>query len=289
MIKTLAGRPFFVNLMGIGALAMFIPSVHALYLEQHAVSRAFFYSALLFGVLTLFIGFATANYKSSLARGYLVSLLAAFLVLPIMLAIPIYEAVPRIAFREAWFEAVSSITTTGATLYDSPRELPPSVHLWRAMMGWFGGLLMWIAAISIFAPLNIGGFEIRATRGGTASKGRMTQVGRVLDPSERLIRFGVKLVPLYVALTLLLWLGLVVAGEVPFVAICHAMSVLSTSGISPVGGLVFSPAGWVGEAFCSLLSSFCATAPSPLTKERTTASALRCARSGVGCLQLRAF
>ncbi len=247
MIHSLSKRPFFVLLMGIGSLAMIIPAAHALYLDQFAVARSFFYSALLFFVLTLFIGFATANYRSTIARGYLVSLLAAFLVLPLMLAVPMYEAVPRMAFREAWFEAVSSITTTGATLYDNPRHLPQSVHLWRALLGWLGGLLMWIAAISIFAPLNIGGFEVRAIRGGAPSEKGLTQVGRVLDPSDRLLRFGAKLVPLYVALTALLWLGLIAAGEVPFVAICHAMSVLATSGISPVGGIVFSPAGWLGE------------------------------------------
>lgn len=241
-------RPFFVVLMGIGSLAMIVPAVHASALDQHSVARAFFYSALLFFVLTLFIGLATANYKNTnLSRGYLVSLLAAFLVLPLMLAVPMYEAVPRMTFLEAWFETVSSITTTGATLYDSPRELPRSVHLWRALLGWMGGLLIWVAAISILAPLNIGGFEVRATGGGTARDKTYAQVGRVSDPSERLVRYGSKLVPLYAALTAVLWLCLTAAGEVPFVALCHAMSVMATSGISPVGGVIFSPAGFVGE------------------------------------------
>jgi len=247
MIETLSKRPFFVVLMGIGCLAMIIPSVHALILGDHAVSRAFLYSSLLFFVLTLFVGFATANYKSTASRGYLVSLLAAFVVLPLMLAVPMYEAVPRMTYLDAWFEAVSSITTTGATVYDSPRRLPPSVHLWRALMGWLGGMLMWVSAISVFAPLNIGGFEVRALRGGGASKNSLIQIGQVSDPSARLVRFGSKLLPLYTALTALLWLALVALGEVPFVALCHAMSVLATSGISPVGGILFSPAGYLGE------------------------------------------
>ena len=109
-MSNLSQRPFFVLLMGICALAMVVPAIHALSIENHAVARSFFYSALLFLLLTLFIGLATANYKSTLARGYLVSLLAAFLVLPLMLAVPMYEAVPRMSFLEAWFESVSSIT-----------------------------------------------------------------------------------------------------------------------------------------------------------------------------------
>ena len=235
---------------------MVVPAIHALSIENYAVARSFFYYALLFLVLTLFIGLATTNYKNTLARGYLVSLLAAFLVLPIMLAVPMYEAVPRMSFLEAWFESVSSITTTGATLYDSPRQLPRSVHLWRALLGWLGGLLIWVSAISILAPLNIGGFEVRATRGGSASEKTFAQIGRVTDPSERLVRYGSKLIPLYVALTALLWLSLTASGEVSFVALCHAMSVMATSGISPVGGLIYSPAGFFGEFIILLFFVF---------------------------------
>ena len=248
MSDTLSRRPFFVLLMGMGSLAMMVPAAHALAIEDFAVSRAFFYASLAFLVLTVFMVLATAGYRQGASsRGYLVSLLAAFLVLPVMLAVPVYEAVPRMTFLHAWFEMVSSATTTGATLFDSPRDLPPSVHLWRALVGWLGGLLIWVSAIAILAPLNIGGFEVRATGGGTASTGAYAQIGRSADPSERLARFSAKLIPLYSGLTLVLWLGLTIAGEVPFVALCHAMSVMATSGISPVGGIIYSSAGFWGE------------------------------------------
>ncbi|MDE0969455.1 MAG: TrkH family potassium uptake protein [Octadecabacter sp.] len=246
-MPNLSERPLFILLMGIGAMAMMVPAIHALSIDNHAVARSFFYSGLLFLILTLFIGLATVNYKNHLARGYLVSLLAAFLVLPLMLAVPMYEAVPSMSFLEAWFESVSSITTTGATLYDSPLQLPRSVHLWRALMGWLGGLLIWVSAISILAPLNIGGFEVSATGGGSASEKTFAQVGRIADPSKRLVRYGSKFIPLYFSLTALLWLSLTASGEVSFVALCHAMSVMATSGISPVSGLIFSPAGFLGE------------------------------------------
>jgi len=259
LMHRLSRRPFFVVLMGICSVSMIAPSLHALAEDSHQVSRAFIYSALLFFVLTLFIGFATANYKSSLSRGYLVSLVAAFLALPLMLAVPMYEAVPEMTFIEAWFEAVSSFTTTGATLYDNPDELPPSIHLWRAILGWIGGLLMWVSAISIFAPLNIGGFEVRSLRGGSVTDKSLTQIGRASDPSERLVRFGAKLIPLYSALTAVLWMCLVAAGEDPFVALCHAMSVLATSGISPVDGLLYSPSGFLGEFIILLFFVFALT------------------------------
>lgn len=259
MVDGLTKRPFFILLMGIAAMAMLVPSFHAYWLSNFAVSRTFLYSALLLFLLTLFLGFATANYQRSRSRGYLVSLLAAFLILPIFLAVPLYETVPQASFADAWFESVSSFTTTGATLFDSPRELPRSVHLWRAIMGWMGGLLIWVAAISILAPLNIGGFEVRATRGGAASNRSYAQIGHMPDPSDRLIRYGAKLVPLYGALTMMLCLGLIAAGELPFVALCHAMSVMSTSGISPVGGMVYSSAGFVGELIILAFFGFALT------------------------------
>ncbi len=257
MSDGLSRRPFIVLLMGMGSLAMLVPAAHALSLENFLVARTFFYSSILFLLLTAFVALATANYRVGVAaRGYLVSLLVAFLVLPAMFAVPVFESVPRVTFTDAWFEMISSATTTGATLYDSPRELPRSIHLWRALVGWLGGLLMWVAAISILAPLNIGGFEVRATGSGKEANRAYAQVGRTADPSERLARYSIKLIPLYTALTAVLWLALTIMGEIPFVALCHAMSVMATSGISPVGGVLFSPAGIWGEILIVLFLVF---------------------------------
>lgn len=256
MTEQVAQRPFFVILMAIGALAMVVPAAHALVLDDHLTARVFFYLCLLCLMLTLFIGLATSGYRApNVSRSYLVSLLSAFLVLPLMLALPVYGSVEGISFADAWFEMVSAMTTTGATIYDTPSDMPPSVHLWRALIGWLGGLLMWVSAIAILAPLNIGGFEVQAASRGKSDR-TYAQVGRTSDPSERLIRFGTKLVPLYAALTTVLWLGLTIAGENAFVALCHAMAVMSTSGISPVGGIVFSGAGFAGEVLIVLFLIF---------------------------------
>ncbi|MEL6958489.1 MAG: potassium transporter TrkG [Pseudomonadota bacterium] len=248
MAAFIARWPFFVLLMGIGSAAMLLPAIHALILDDHALSRVFLYSALLFFMMTVFIAFATSNYRTAnMARGYLITLLATFLILPFMLAVPIYEAVATMSYLDAWFEAVSSLTTTGATLYDNPRDLPLPVHFWRAILGWLGGLIIWVTAIAILAPLNIGGFEVRAEGNAVQRQRTYAQVGRTTDPSERLARFGAKFIPLYSALTGLLTLLLMSTGELPFVALCHAMAVMSTSGISPVGGVLFSSSGFPGE------------------------------------------
>ena len=246
--------PFFVVLMGLGAIAMVFPAAHAAVMEDFTTMRVFFYGFILFSTLTLLIGLATAGYApKSVARSQLVGLLSAFSVLPIMFAVPFHEAVGNTSFLDAWFEMVSCFTTTGATVYDTAGRLTPSQHLWRALVGWLGGLLVWITAVSIFAPMNLGGFEVRATStAGRGAIGSFSQIGRIADPSERLVRYSLSLTPVYVGLTGLLWLGLVIAGEFPYIALTHAMSTLSTSGISPIGGLYFAASRLWGEVlvFC---------------------------------------
>jgi len=243
----MAGRltqvPFFVVLMGMGAAAMIVPAGYGLSQGDFTTMRMFFYGFILFGALTLVTGLATAGrVQHNVARSQLLTLLAAFT------AIPFYEAIENTTLLNAWFEMVSSFTTTGATLYDSAERLTPALHLWRAIVGWLGGLLIWVAAIAIFAPMNLGGFEVRATSvagRGTGHGG--AQEARISDPGERLTRYALTLTPIYTALTFALWAGLTMLGETSFVALCHAMAVLSTSGITPVGGFYFAGSGFWGE------------------------------------------
>ncbi|WP_420858859.1 TrkH family potassium uptake protein [Marivivens marinus] len=246
MLSRITALPFFVLLMGAGAVAMLMPAVHGAATGQFVSGRVFFYGFVLFGILTVLIALATVNYAPrSAARSHLTTLLAAFTVLPIMLAVPFWVSVGRISFLDAWFEMVSSFTTTGATVFDAPWRLGTALHLWRAQVGWMGGFLVWVAALAILAPLNLGGFEVRAQprRGG----GAMVQIGRIADPSERLARFSARLAPIYLGLTVVLWLGLMLTGERAVVALIHAMAVLSTSGISATGGLFWAGSGFWGE------------------------------------------
>ncbi len=226
--------PLFVVLMGIGALAMLVPAAHAFTVGADAIGRVFIYAALAAGVVTSLIGIATVGLAPSRpARAHLMSLGGAFLLLPIMFAWPFYEAVRPTTPLNAWFEMVSCFTTTGATLYPSDR-LAPSVHLWRAVVGWLGGFLVWVSAVALLAPMNLGGFEVRAEGGvgrgaaqGAAGAFRRGEAGR------RLVSVAVALLPVYAGLTTVLWLLMIVSGSPPTAGLIHAMSTLSTSGILP--------------------------------------------------------
>ncbi|MCU9846873.1 TrkH family potassium uptake protein [Defluviimonas sp. WL0024] len=246
-MRRILDLPFMVILIGIGALAMYVPAIHGFATRNYPVSRAFLYSGTLFLLLAAVLGIATAaNRPSQPARGQLLTLLGTFTVLPVMLAVPMAESVPAVSLYDAWWEMVSSLTTTGATLF-YPESLPPTVHLWRALVGWMGGFFVLVTAVAILAPMNLGGFEVLT--GATAGQGAVSggQVARGATASERLVRYTLTLLPVYGGSTLVLWIGLILAGDTALVAACHAMSTLSTSGISPVGGMGGTGSGVAGE------------------------------------------
>ncbi len=265
MIERFYNLPFIVVLMGVAALSMFGPATYAYVVSDYATSRAFLYSGILFVIFVLMLGLATQNMRiRRQGRSHLISILACFTILPVMLAVPFAEAVPDTRFHNAFFEMVSSLTTTGMTLF-APERLPDAVHLWRAQVAWMGGFFVWVTAIAVFAPLTLGGFEISA-RGRIGEGAR--QAVNIADPSTRLRRYAVRLLPIYAGLTGTLWLALYVAGDRPLVALCHAMSVLSTSGISPVAGVAGTSSGGLGEVIIFVFFIFALSRLTFLADER---------------------
>lgn len=241
--------PLFLFLLWIAAGAMLVPAVHALVSDDGVTAQAFVLAALMLGVGAGLVALALRGRPRPVsAREQLGTLLAAYTVLPLGLAWPLWAATETVTFFEAWFEMVSSLTTTGATLFDAPFSLSPSLHLWRALVGWLGGLMIWVTAVAIFAPLNLGGFEVRANIGRADTPINFSQVTKMAGPHERLGRYALRLAPIYAGLTVALWVLLVVSGQLPFVALCHAMSVMATSGISPVGGFSGAAGGIWAEA-----------------------------------------
>lgn len=248
--------PLFLLIWSIASAAMWIPAAHALALNDHATSRAFFYT----GILGLFfVALAGLSLGNRVPRygmpGQLLSLLATFVILPLFLAIPVQESLRNTSFLNAYFDMVSAVTTTGADIYADPGRLPASVHLWRAMVAWLGGLLMWISASAVLAPLSLGGFEVTARGepgGGSATPSQIQDA----DPKRRLIEIARTLGPVYAGLTIVLWILLMVTGETPLVGLSHAMSVLATSGISAVGGVENGASGIGGEMVMFLFMFF---------------------------------
>ncbi|MGH1577117.1 TrkH family potassium uptake protein [Planktotalea sp.] len=256
MLERILHLPVFLIFVILACLAMFIPAIHALTQEAFHVARSFFYSGLLGLIVCALIGIAmsgrTMHYS---ALDHLFALLGVFLILPVILAIPFHEALRTTSFVNAYVEMVSSITTTGATLFDDPSRLPSSLHLWRGIVAWAGGLLMWIAAAAILAPLNLGGFEV-TTSAEPGQGGARNLDMRAASPGQRLLRVSKRLFPIYTGLTATLWLCLIITGNTPLDGLMHAMSTLATSGISAIGGMQESEIGISAEFLVFLFLFF---------------------------------
>ncbi|MBY5974074.1 hypothetical protein KUV28_17065 [Ferrimonas balearica] len=254
----LEGQPLFLVLFALLSLSMLVPAGLALGVEDFSTARHFFYTALLGTALAVMIGLARgARPEETTGRADLLALLslfAAFLVLPLLLAVPFAESLPNTHFINAYVEMVSSFTTTGMTFFDDPRRLNAPLHLWRAQVAWMGGFMIWVCAAAVMAPLSLGGFEITAA-GRDETTTRMARFQRA-GVMRRVIRGAIQLGPIYVGLTFALCVLLLIAGDRPLVALMHAMATMSTSGISPVGGPSHSGSGVLGEVFIALFLLF---------------------------------
>ncbi|MET4128195.1 potassium transporter TrkG [Roseovarius sp. MBR-6] len=250
--------PLILILGGLAALMMFLPAIDAAMRGNNQVGRAFLYSGGLGLAAVICLGLAISNRVATREPTdvqNLASLLLAYLVLPLYLALPFYLGVRNTTFLNAWLEMVSSLTTTGASMFDATGRIKESLHLWRGLVGWAGGLLIWVSAFAVLAPMSLGGFEVtvRAEPGqDDAVLGRFQRA----RPARRLAIATRTLVPVYGGLTLVLWIALMAAGERSFVALIHAMSTLATSGISPIGGFQNAASGLVGEGVVFLFFIF---------------------------------
>ncbi len=256
MRLSLSKIPLLVQMVLLSGLLMYVPAVMASLQREHFVARMFFYSGtfVLFACALIAIAIQGTQRRSR-SSDNLKALFFAVVFLPAIMAIPMYETLDVVPFLDVYFEMVSCLTTTGMTIYEPFSMLSDPLHLWRGMVGWFGGMLMWIAAAAVLAPLSLGGFEVTALGEAGQVSSRQSHMQRA-KPMKRWSKAAQALVPVYVGLTLALAIMLIVMGDRPFVATMHAMATMSTSGISAVGGLAQSNSGVGGEMVIFLFLLF---------------------------------
>ncbi len=252
----LSKYPIFLVLMIQTGLAMLLPAFHAFSMESHSEARSFLYAGILLILISIFIGIAVRKIETPeiSQRNQLLILLGSFVLLPVFMAVPFHDAVQKITYLEAYFEMASSFTTTGASLFSNPIEYTISQHLWRAEVAWLGGYVILVAAVAILAPMHLGGYEVIGASGELGHQGRLAESAVREGASGRIGRWSGRIFPVYAGVTGLLWFGLVMTGQEVSVALIHAMSVLSTSGISPVGGFDGGQFNFFTEALVCLFA-----------------------------------
>jgi trk system potassium uptake protein TrkH len=106
-----------------------------------------------------------------------------WLVLPAFGALPLLLALPELSVTDAYFEAMSAFTATGATVLTGLDDLPLSVNVWRCFMMLVGGLGIIVLAVAILPLLGVGGSQLfRAETAGPMKDQKLTP--RIADTAR---------------------------------------------------------------------------------------------------------
>ena len=206
------------------ALSMALPLGMSLVLGDRAElvhAEALFFTGLSGALLWIL----TRRAKSELhTRDGFVFVVLVWTVLPAYATLPLLGYIHGLTFTDAYFEAMSGLTATGATVLSSLDALPTSLHVWRSLLQWFGGMGVIVLAVAILPLLGIGGRQIlRAETPGPMKEKQLTP--RIAQTAK-----GLWLV--YVLLTALCVTGYYLAGMQPADALIHAFSTVSLGGFS---------------------------------------------------------
>ncbi len=180
-------------------------------------------------VLCLITGFALHAFSKRHRRellprdGFLLATII-WTVTPLFGAIPLLVEIPGISFTHAYFESMSGITTTCATVLSGLSELPESLNFWRCFMSWLGGMGILVLAVAILPMLGVGGSQMfRAEFSGPMKESRLTP--RIADTAKGL--WGI-----YLVLSLACMLSYRMAGMTGFESIIHMFTTVSLGGFS---------------------------------------------------------
>src|SRR5690606_19790966 len=204
------------------ALAMLIPAAVDLYYGNKDW-QVFAFSSLFTGGLAFAVSLATQGRVPTLSArfGFLVVNLL-WLTTCMAGTIPFIASSLELSLSDAFFESVSAITTTGATVIVGLDGVAPGILLWRSLLQWIGGLGVIALGLFVLPFLNIGGvsyFRIESSD--------------VQDrPLARFSSYGRSLISIYAALTLLCAFCYAAAGMSSFDAVNHALTTISTAGFS---------------------------------------------------------
>ena len=165
--------------------------------------------------------------------------------LPIFGAIPFVIGATEATIVDAYFEAMSGLTTTGSTVFSGLDDLPKGLLLWRGLLQWLGGIGIIVVAMVFLPELRVGGMQIFRSEA-------FDTMGKILP---RATEISASISTIYVTITLICGLCYLVAGMNAFDATVHALTTVSTGGFSNYDasfGTFQGPAEYVASVFMIL-------------------------------------
>jgi len=214
----------FGSLLLLFSLYFLLPIATALIYRESAIAD-FLVGAGVTAGIGLLLRLITLRHKSELKPrdGYLLVSIC-WLGVAAVATIPLLLEIDGLSFTDAFFETISGLSTTGATVISGLDRLPHSINLWRHALHWLGGMGIIVLAVAVLPLLGVGGMQMyRAETPGPVKDAKLTP--RITE-TAKLLWF------VYAAFTAVCVVVLWAAGMSLFDAICHAFSVMALGGFS---------------------------------------------------------
>ncbi len=206
------------------AASMMLPVMFAVYFDATEIAFAFLtlagLTAFIGGGLILTLRGAT---RTASTRENILMISLAWTVLPVFAALPFLATESTPFFSSAYFEAVSGLTTTGASVLGPVGELSQPILIWRALLQWLGGLGAIVMTISILSGLG---------RGQDEAHGPLPGSNRFASSTDTFAFTAQTVAAIYGMITLFGVAGVWASGVTFFDSVCLSLAAVSTGGFA---------------------------------------------------------
>lgn len=218
-----------VNVLGavlmLFSITLLLPFVTAIVFDDAGDKWAFVRAMLITLGSGFFMWLATQRFKRELkARDGFLLVTVVWTGMAAFATLPLLDEIPGLSFTDAYFETMSGLTTTGATVLVGLDSLPHGLNLWRHELNWLGGMGIIVLAVAILPLLGVGGRELyKAETPGPMKDSQLTP--RITETAKNLWL-------VYLAITIACIVSLRLAGMSWFDAVCHAFAAMGLGGFS---------------------------------------------------------
>jgi trk system potassium uptake protein TrkH len=196
------------------------------------------------GGLILWWPFKDAKKDFRIREGVLI-VVCFWIVLSVFGTLPflITDSISNLSFSDAFFESMSGLTTTGATVLSQLDDLPKSILFYRQQLQWLGGMGIIVLAVAVLPLLGVGGMELYHAESSGIAKDRLT---------PKLRNTAIALWKIYVSLTVVCAIAYCLSGMSIFDAISHSFSTVAIGGFSTHDASI----GYFNSATTELIAMF---------------------------------
>lgn len=221
-----AGITFFVSgcILIVFGTTMIIPGILDFSDGNAGSARSFWQAAgvtFFFGVL--FVATFYDKYEKLTVREMYLTTSLVWLLVCSFSALPFFFSPQPLSYTDSFFEAMSGLTTMGATVIRDLAVQPRGILLWRAMLQWFGGVGIIVIALGILPLLRIGGMQLYATESSDKSDKTLPKTSQVIGT----------IMIVYTILTALCTLLLYFSELNMFESLTFSMATIPTGGFAP--------------------------------------------------------